>query len=264
MKICCQLPISMPKEVFGPYYDLLMQDYRRFKGPDTDIRIRDVPAGLTDPGLIGYYGFRALNDREIARAMITADSEGFDAIAGACYFDSGIKTASSLLPIPVVGAGESAMHLACMMGSKFAVITSEPDWIVEMSHHLVQLGFERHAIPHKPVRSLSLPMDKLISAMMGGDVGAVVDDFRAVADACLADGADVLIAGCGLISPMLSANGVNAVSGAPIVDPMISALKSAEMLVKLSASGMPVKSNCGLYRRPDDNTRRKGLSDLKM
>ena len=142
MKICCQLPISLPREEHKLYYDLLMKDYLLSKDEGTEISIKDVPAGLADSESIRYYGLRELNDAEIVKAMITAGAEGFDAIAGACYFDSGIKTASSLLSIPVVGAAQSAMHLACMVGNKFAVITSESAWVNEMEHHLMQLKEE--------------------------------------------------------------------------------------------------------------------------
>jgi allantoin racemase len=254
----------MPRENYGPYYDLLMRDYELFKNDATEIHIRDVPSGLTDPGLIAYYGFRALNDAEIARAMIGAGRQDFDAIAGACYFDSGIRIASSLLPIPVVGAAESAMHLAGMIGHKFAVITSEPAWVMEMEAHLAHLGFTGKAVSHRPVRSLRLAMADLFEGMMKGEPGALIKDFSAVAKGCIADGADTLIVGCGLVSPVLTVNAIREISGAPIIDPMIASLKTAEMMVNLSRAGMLVKSGRGLYDRPGEALREKGLRCLNM
>ena len=47
MKIWCQLPICMPKDVYGKYYDLLMQDYNLFKDKETEVTIKDVPTGIT-------------------------------------------------------------------------------------------------------------------------------------------------------------------------------------------------------------------------
>lgn len=243
---------------------MLMQDYLLFKEENTDITIKDVPAGLADSGSIRYYGLRELNDAEIVKVMLTAESEGFDAVAGACYFDSGIKTASSLLSIPVVGAAQSAMHLAGMMGNKFAVITSESAWVMEMEHHLLQEGFGRHAVAHKPVRSLTLDMESLCGCLASGDPQPIIDDFCKVAESCLEDGADVLIAGCGLISPLFTLNGVKVISGAPIVDPMISSLKMTEMMVRLSAASMPVKSNRGLFQLPTDEIKRKELANMNI
>jgi allantoin racemase len=264
MKICCQLPISMPRNTYGPYYDLLMRDYELFKDDATEIHIRDVPSGLTDPELIAYYGFRTLNDAENARAMIGAGRQGFDGIAGACYFDSGIKTASNLLPIPVVGAAESAMHLAGMIGHKFAVITSEPAWVMEMETHLAHLGFTGQAISHRPVRSLRLAMADLFAGMMKGEPRPLIEDFSTVAKGCIEDGADTLIVGCGLVSPVLTVHAVREISGAPIIDPMIASLKTAEMMVKLAKAGMPVKSGRGLYQSPTEALREKWLLGLTI
>lgn len=264
MKICCQLPISMPREHYGPYYDLLMRDYELHKDEATQIEIRDVPSGLSDPDLIAYYGFRALNDAEIARAMIRLGSENFDAISGACYFDSGIRTASNLLTIPVVGAAESAMYLAGMIGHRFAVITSEPAWVMEMETHLSHLGFTDRAISHRPVRSLRLPMADLFAGMMKGDPGPLIKDFSTVANGCIEEGADTLIVGCGLVSPVLTVNGIRELSGVPLIDPMIASLKTAEMMVTLSKAGMPVKSGKGLYQRPGDALREKGFLCLNI
>jgi allantoin racemase len=264
MKICCQLPISMPREHYGPYYDLLGRDYELFKDDATQIEIRDVPSGLTDPDLISFYGFRALNDAEIARTMIGIGRQDVDAIAGACYFDSGIKTASTLLSIPVVGAAESAMSLAGMIGHRFAVITSEPAWVGEMETHLAHLGFSGRAISHRPVRSLHLPMADLFAGMMTGEPGPLIEDFSLVAKGCLEDGADTLIVGCGLVSPVLTVHGVREISGVPIIDPMIASLKTAEMMAGLSRSGMPVKCGRGLYQRPDAALCARGFDNLHL
>lgn len=264
MKICCQLPISMPRENYGTYYELLMRDYGLFKEDGTEIVIRDVPSGLTDPDLIAFYGFRALNDAEIARAMIRTGRQDFDAIAGACYFDSGIRTASTLVSIPVVGAAQSAMSLAGMIGHRFAVITSEPAWVTEMETHLAHLGFAGRAISRRPVRSLRLPLADLFAGMMKGDPGPLIEDFSAVAKGCLEDGADTLIVGCGLVSPVLTVSGVREISGAPIIDPMIASLKTAEMMAGLARSGMPVKCGRGLYQRPDAALCARGFNNLHL
>ena len=135
MKISCHLPISMPPEVFGTYLDLLRESYEMFKEKDTEITIKDVPSGIKQFELVYYYGFRMANDQEILKTMVAAEAEGYDAIASACYFDSAVKAASNLLTIPVVGPAESAMSLASMMGTRFAVITSDELFVAEKEHH---------------------------------------------------------------------------------------------------------------------------------
>lgn len=242
MKIWCQLPICIPREVYGNYYELLMQDYDLFKDKETEVTIKDVPTGIIDPELISYLGFRMVNDTENIRSMLRAESEGYDAIAGACYFDTGIKGARNLVSIPVVGAAEASMHLACIMGNSFAVVTSEPMWVKEMEHHLKALGFAHSAISHRPVRSLTIPFEEFVKCMMSGNFSLVIENFSEVSKKCLEDDAEVIIAGCGLVSPMLTTKGVREIEGAPIIDPMVVSLKFAEFMARLSKAGMKMKS----------------------
>jgi allantoin racemase len=264
MKICCQLPVSMPKEVYASYYELLMRNYNLFKDKETEVTIKDVPMGLTAGGLISYLAFRLTNDTEIIRNMLKAESEGYDAIAGACYFDGGIKAVRNLLSIPVIGPAETSMHLACIMGNSFAVITSEAAWVKEMEHHLTELGFRHIAIPHKPVRSLTIPFEDFVKCMRSGNYSSVIENFIEVSRKCMEDDAEVIIAGCGLLSPILTTSGVREIDGAPVIDPMIVSLKFAELLASLSKVGMPIKSTRGLFIVPSDENRIKGLKELKL
>jgi len=57
--------------------------------------------------------------------MIQAtQGKGYDAIVIACFSDQGIIAAKELCDIPVVGIGEASMHLACMLGNKFTIVTT--------------------------------------------------------------------------------------------------------------------------------------------
>ena len=202
MKICALLPISMPKSVYGSYYDLLMQSYELVKDPDTTVEIRDVPGGLKDPALMSFLGFRGMNEAEIVKAMVGAENDGFDGISGACYFDCGVEMGNNLLSIPVVGAAKSTMHMAAMMGHKFAVITSEPGWASFMTEYLIHSGFAPFAVSKEPVRAVSTPLETMVGDLLSGRYDGIVDDFLNTCQKCIADGAEVIIAGCGLISPI--------------------------------------------------------------
>lgn len=48
---------------------------------------------------------------------------GCDAIVLAVSFDSGLHAARELMPIPVVGMTEAAIHMACLVGGNFGVLT---------------------------------------------------------------------------------------------------------------------------------------------
>ena len=264
MKILSQLPISMPRETYGPYYDLLTRAYDKFRDEKTKVTIKDVPSGISNPALMTFTGIREINATENARAMIRSAREDFDAVAGACYFDCGIKTAKSLLSIPVVGAAEAAMYLASMMGTRFAVVTSEPDWIEEITHYLTTAGFSDLAIPCRPVRAMTMPLQEMFHGIMNGKYDDIRDDFVGRAEECTEDGAEVIIAGCGLISPVFSTTGPAEIEGAPIIDPMVASFKIAEMMAGIQKSGMKIQSRRGIFQAPSPVLRESGLKELSV
>jgi len=248
MKIWCQLPISMPRSLYGPYYEMLEKDYDLIKGVDTEVVVKDVPTGLPVPELVSYFGLRQANDREILKTMLQAEREGFDAVAGACFSDGAIRAAGSLMNIPVVGPGETSMFLARMMGMRFAIITSDPP--PETEHYIDRLNMRSHVIGNRAVRSLTLDPSIFVECL-AGDFGPAVGNFKEIARGCLEDGADVLIAGCGLLSPMLTLSNVRDIDGAPVIDPMQVGLKFAEMMVDFKAAGMSPVSRRGFFLKPN-------------
>ena len=253
MKIWCQLPQIMPESdpMFTGYYAMLREAYDKVKRPDTETIIRDVPQDAPDavmsPDEITLLGRRFLNDRAILKSMLQAEGEGCDAVAGACFFDGGIREAQQMMTIPVVGPALASMHLACLLGTKFATITSDARWIPAMEKYVEETGMREHAITVHPVRALTVTADVLFGSLGSGDYRPVVGNFIEIGKACMADGADVLIAGCGLYAPMLTLSGVSHVEGAAVIDPMLASLKAAETLVDYKRGGLAFKATAGLF-----------------
>lgn len=55
--------------------------------------------------------------------LLARHHQGFDAAILAISFDSGLFAARELLPIPVLGMTEAALHSACLIGRRFGMIT---------------------------------------------------------------------------------------------------------------------------------------------
>jgi len=261
MRIWCQLPISMPRSSYESYYNMLEKDYELIKRADTEVVVKDVPTGLPDPELVSYFGLRQANDREILKSMLQAEREGFDAVAGACFSDGAIRAAGSLMNIPVVGPGETSMYLARMMGVRFAIITSDPP--PETEHYIDTLNMRSFVISNRPVRSLTLDSSAFLDCL-ADDYAPAAENFKEVAQGCLEDGADVLITGCGLLSPMLTLSNVRDIDGVPVIDPTQVALKFAEMMVDFKAAGMPVISQKGYFSRPNEEGIVKAAKSLGL
>jgi len=128
-----------------------------------------------------------------------------------------------------------------MMGSKFAIITSKEQFIPAMEEHISMYGVESKAIKRNPVRALTIPEKEIFKAF-GGGWDLVIKDIQKAAIGCIEDGADVLIVGCGLVSPMMTQAGITEIAGAAVVDPLIASLKFAEALVDMNKAKIPTVS----------------------
>ena len=56
-------------------------------------------------------------------AMLAQGAVGCDAAIIGASLDSGLRAAREMLPIPVVGITEAALHTACLLGGRFGVLT---------------------------------------------------------------------------------------------------------------------------------------------
>ena len=222
--------------------------------PDTELVARPLRAGLNDLEQYDYAYFQLLNAREACEGVLRAEKEGADAAIVYCFFDPGMRDARGVAQIPVVGLAESSMIFASMMGRRFAIVVPRPGQIPIEEDNLVLYKMRSLAIENKPIRSLHTKMSLTAETMFGDiDTDGVVADFKKVAGSCIEDGAEVLIPGCSALSLMLALSGVKEVDGAPIVDPLVSAVKLAEAMVDLNQGGRPWISRSLLYKRPAED-----------
>ncbi len=56
-------------------------------------------------------------------AMLAAHAAGCDAAIIGASLDSGLRAAREMLPCPVLGITEAAVHTACLLGGRFGVVT---------------------------------------------------------------------------------------------------------------------------------------------
>lgn len=250
MKICVQIPVKLPYDdpQSKHYYDTLEKHLNSVKRDDTEILIRDVATGVDVLEMLNYAGSRIFNDLELLKSVLAAGREGVDAVSISCFFDPMLHEARQLLKIPVTGIAESSIYMACMMGRKFAMITAHYTFIPEMEEHISRYGVSSKAIKRNPVRALTLAPEEMGPIEAGIFQGAKVDysplveNFHEIAQGCIEDGAEVIIAGCGGISVVLGQLGLLEVNGASVIEPMIAGVKFAEMMVDMKNAGFPFVS----------------------
>lgn len=244
MRLCCQLPQRLPRDTATIFSRLLEKEFELVKRADTQVIVKEPRISLPTVEQLCSLGLRFLNDREVLKSIIEAGRD-FDGIVVACYADPALKAARQLLRIPIIGIGEASMHFASFMGQKFAIITSDARFVPEIVENLRIYGMEANSITRKPVRSLTVSEAELAASLQGDS--KVISNFKEVARECIEDDADVLINGCGLVSPVLTLSGVTEVDHVPIVDPILVSIKMAEILVDLKKANIPIISGKGLY-----------------
>jgi len=124
------------------------------------------------------------------------------------------------------------MHVAALLGHRFSVIDILDSWIPVVEQQAVQSGVERQLAS---VRAVNIPVAELRDRPRV--VAAMVEQS---ATAVRQDGAHVIIFGCtgmaGLAKEVEEGLSKEGITGVPIIDPAVIALKVAEALVDMGLS----------------------------
>lgn len=160
----------------------------------------------------------------IIESLCNARAAGADAMIVGCFSDPGLDAVRECIRRPVVGPGMSALHLAAQLGDRVSVISPNEAGSGGMAAYVRQLGLgERFA----STRGMGLSVVQLAE----GEASAM-DRIVDVGQRCLQeDGADVLILGCMSMAFLGVTEALQERLGAPVVSPVIAALKTAEMMV---------------------------------
>ena len=192
------------------------------KGPDTQIELVALPEGR--PHHVEYHAYEAQVIADIVR-ITWHEAPAFDAIIIGCFYDVGLREAREVSgSAPVVAPCQSSSAIAAVLGHRFSVP-----------------GRAAQVDPQNARRTCCF-MGMANAWAPSGHMGMGVRDFQvdhaltcermleAGRAAVEEDGAELLILGCtaeyGFYRQMQEELGV------PVLDPVLSALKSAEMMAE--------------------------------
>jgi allantoin racemase len=236
---------------FGRYFQRITK-----ARPDTKIQIY-FPEKSSWTVHFPYIEF--LNNRWFIEAGWKAEKEGCDAVIVGAATDTGLPYLKEILSIPVVGITESACHLACVLGAKFAGITVFRRLIPPKANLIRTYGLESRAIQN-PIRSCELT-GKDIEGLFDKAVmdSSIKPKFEAVAKECVKDGAEVIICDDAWLAPALAYFDYFSVAdtGVPVVDASAAAVKLAETLVDLKKLEQLGVSRFLTYQRATDQEMEK-------
>ena len=167
----------------------------------------------------------------LKRAM-QAEINGASAIVIDCMGDPGLHACREAVSVPVLGAGQTAMHLANLLGNRFAFIT-----VLDRIRPIIEDLIGAYGIREKyasfqavdiPVLDLSHDTEALNAALAEKALVSIEEDA-----------ADVVVLGCtGFLgcAEAIRAALLSAGREVPVIDPIPATVGIAEALVKAGLS----------------------------
>jgi len=194
---------------------------------DVELAVRALDRGSAT--IESYYD-EYVGAMDIVEKALKAREEGFDAVVIDCFMNPMMEGLRELLDIPVVGAGEAALHIASMLGDNFSILDPDPPHRT-YSHRVVAAAGLTHKL--RSVRYLDLGVAGL-SGGFDAVLGRMVEEaVKAVEE----DGAHVIVFGCtGMRSYAEKLAQEMEAYGVPVVEPITAAVGVAETLVRLGLS----------------------------
>jgi len=214
------------------YREIEEHVFKKVARKDTQIELRHLKRSTY---MVMSPYLELINTAEVVKGVIDAEKDGFDAVIIGCGNDPGLYQARGVLNIPVIGPTETAMHLACMLGSRFAIVTIIDMLVPVVERNLRLYGLENRAIARRPVRSCEVGFD---FPAWFEDPQLIIPPFEKIAQKCIEEGAEVIVVACCGLGPALTKAGYREVedTGVPVIDVASAAIKMAELQADMNNS----------------------------
>jgi allantoin racemase len=165
--------------------------------------------------------------------------DDFDAFVIACYSDHPtIYALREISDKPVLGIAEASMYVACMLGYRFSVVTTNEEWEPLLWDAVRHYGLADRCAS---VRSTRMPVLALEAASPEETTGLIL---RAAKQAIAEDDAEIICLGCAGMAGMDKA--LQDELGIPVLDGVVCALKLLEGLIGYGLSNSKKRA----YARP--------------
>ncbi len=188
--------------------------------PGTEVDVRSLPEG---PNSIESVYDASIASKYVVSEVLRAEAEGFDAVVINCFDDPGLDAARELSNILVLGAGESSLTVASLLGHMIGIISTGPNTPALYHRRMMELGMvERLAYTgyiELGVLDLRKDEDRLMELLVreGGKA--------------IGMGAEVIVLGCTGFTGL--AHRLSTRLGVPVIDPALTSFKVAEALASL-------------------------------
>lgn len=196
-----------------------------YASPSTTVMARSPAAGPRSIESVYDELLSAQGTLELALSEI----DNYDAFVIACYSDH--PTIYALREVTdklVLGIAEASMYVACMLGHKFSVVTTNQEWEPLLWDAVRHYGLADRCAS---VRSTGMPVLALEAASSEEVDRMILSSARAALEH---DGAEVICLGCAGMAGLDKK--LEQILQVPVVDGVVSALKLLEGLIGYGVS----------------------------
>jgi allantoin racemase len=192
----------------------------------TVVEITDIQTG---PSSIESAFEEYLSVPGTVEMAIQTEKDNFDGMILGCFGDPGLEALREMVSIPVVGPGETAMHIAAMLGHRFSIVTVLDSVVPSMERLARVVGLDKKLAS---VRAVNVPV---LDLRRNGEAttNRMMEESR---KAIQQDRADVIVLGCMSMAFMGVSDKMQQSLGIPVVNPALASLKVLEGLVMAGLS----------------------------
>ncbi|HET7157710.1 MAG TPA: aspartate/glutamate racemase family protein [Burkholderiales bacterium] len=229
-----------------PYGAMLRRVIDAACDPGTTVHMQGVAESA---GIGVHYRLLEYHDtREVIYNAMRAEREGFDAFLIGNISDAGIREAREAVNIPVLGLCETSLHIACMMGASFSMVSISEKWTPRLIENITRYGLEKRLVAVEPMSTSPLDLKRVF--VEPDHLQAILSQFNQCAERLLARGSEVIIPAGGDIIVFLADMNIYQVGGAPILNGIVELVKMGELAVKLRRHTGRYTSKRGGYAAP--------------
>jgi len=163
----------------------------------------------------------------VAEVAIKAEAAGFDAVVPFGTLDAGVELSRNLVKIPVVGAGQSVMHLGAQLSNRLGVVAYEDKSIPFMSKQIQAWRVADYVVG---MRGIGIPLPestKNRDAMRG----RFIEVARHLIDQC--DAEIIVPMGVTMVPVQYAPQEMEKELGVPVMNALKTSIQTAEMLVRM-------------------------------
>jgi Asp/Glu/hydantoin racemase len=248
-------------EQLPAYAARLQEHFRKVARPDTEVVMHGMHPKTyrtNYPGTdIRHNYMQYLHGQQFVLGGIAAEEAGFDAYAIMSIPEPALRETRSIVDIPVVGYGESAMLLARMLGERMGALIFIEGMIPVIAENAARVGL---AGKFGGARFVGFTFDDVLKAYE--EPSGLLERFHTAARAMIKDGVDVIIPGEAPLCALLMKHGVNRVDNVPIVDALGATIKMAETMVDLRRTSGLAPARGGYFTGQPPRERVKELVEL--